>query len=94
MPAEHQHPRVASILGVHERFYFPLFLCRGLALCPSVLGLARCAFALWGATGDRLRCLALELWLAVLWVRHARAFPPRSVSRSASSLRALPRPSV
>lgn len=63
-----QHPRVASILGVERRYHFPLIACRGLSIFPSILGLSKCAFAIWNSTNRGFTCSGLELWLAVLWV--------------------------
>ncbi|KAI5814949.1 N-glycosylation protein-domain-containing protein [Pyronema omphalodes] len=62
------HPRVAQILGVNQRYYFPLILCRGLSLGPSILGLSKCAYALWEAAAETTGgCSVVELWLAALW---------------------------
>jgi hypothetical protein len=64
-----QHPRIASILGVHKRYRFPLLLCRGFSICPSLLGLSRCVYAIWRSSkGQDSVCLELELWLAAVWV--------------------------
>jgi hypothetical protein len=64
-----QHPRIASILGVHKRYRFPLLLCRGFSICPSLLGLSRCVYAIWrSSNGQEFVCVELELWLAAVWV--------------------------
>ncbi|TGZ77663.1 hypothetical protein EX30DRAFT_374451 [Ascodesmis nigricans] len=65
-----KHPRVASILGVGKKWHWPLIICRGLSLCPSILGAAKIAFALIERLERnklRVGCVDVELVLAALW---------------------------
>ncbi|KAI5844704.1 hypothetical protein BZA05DRAFT_421637 [Tricharina praecox] len=64
-----QHPRVASVLGVPRRYRFPLLVCRGLSIGPSLFGLARCIYEAWNSkAGQDFVCAEVELWLAAVWL--------------------------
>jgi len=65
-----QHPRVASVLGIPKGYRFPLMVCRGLSLGPSLFGLSRCIYEAWNSkAGQGFVCAEVELWLASVWVR-------------------------